>query len=281
MGSPLLKHLLALASALLLPLLPQSGSAAQPAAAAPGATISAPTAQQWADLAKLPDWSGVWTPDKNDQTGQEKSNPPPWNPKAAARIAAMQADDKAGHPHGIVTNCLPYGMPGLMLITHNALEFLFTPGRVTVLGEADGNRLRRIYTDGRPHPPDPDPSFHGHSVGQWEGDTLVVDTIGIIPEALMLISEAAGVPSNGDVHVVERIRVVSKDVLHDELTITAPHVLTKPWVTTRIYFRQRARKFEMIEGVCLQGLFLSEVDKNGDAVFVPMKITPEGAPLPP
>lgn len=138
------------------------------AAESPGSLILPPTPQQWADLARLPDWSGVWAPDIGDQFWQAKANQPPWNARAAARISVMLKDEAAGQPHGIFTNCLPYGMPGLMLVTHNALEFLFTPGRVTVLGESDGNRLRRIYTDGRAHAADPDPSFHGDSVGHWE-----------------------------------------------------------------------------------------------------------------
>ena len=46
-----------------------------------------------------------------------------------------------------------------MLVTHNSMEILFTPGRVTLLGESDGNRLRRIYTDGRTHPADPNRLF--------------------------------------------------------------------------------------------------------------------------
>jgi hypothetical protein len=277
----MLPAMLLLALMLGLPLPGRTGEpATAPAGTAPGSRILPPTPQEWADLAKLPDWSGVWTPDKGDEARQEKSNPPPWNAKAAARIAAMQADEKAGHPHGIFINCLPYGTPGLMVMTHNALEFLFTPGRVTVLGEADGNRLRRIYTDGRGHADDPDPSFHGESVGHWEGDTLVVDTIGILPQALIPISEAAGLPNNGDMRVVERLHVAGTDVMHDDLTVTAPHVLTRPWTTTRMFYRQRARKFEIQEGVCLQGLYRDDVDQDGDAVFVRMRTTADGAPLP-
>ena len=103
-----------------------------------------------------------------------------------------------------------------------------------MLGESDGNRLRRIYTDGRPHPPDPDPTFHGHSIGRWEGDTLVVDTIAIHPQTYIAISEAQGIPNNGDMHITERIRLAEPDVLHDGFTIIAPKVLTKPWKTTRM-----------------------------------------------
>ena len=229
-----------------------------------------PTAQDWADLAKLPDWSGVWNPKISDQDAQIKTNPPPWTPKAAAQIEHMFAEEKAGRPPPIFVECLPEAMPSWMLVTHNAMEFLFTPGRVTILGESDGNRLRRIYTDGRPHPDDPDPTFHGHSIGHWEGDTLVVDTVGIRPQTYIAVSEAAGVPNNGDLHIIERIHLAAPDILHDDLEIIAPKVLTQPWKTTRIYFRQRARKFDIVEGVCLEGSFAEQTDKDGSAVFVPL-----------
>lgn len=240
-----------------------------------------PTAQDWADLATLPDWSGVWNPKVTDQDSQVFSNPPPWTPKAGEQIAKMSADEKAGNPRPLFVNCLPEGMPSWMLITHNALEFAFTPGRVTMLGESDGNRLRRIYTDGRPHPDDPDPTFHGHSIGHWEGDTLVVDTIGILPEVYLAVSEAAGVPNNGEMHVVERIHLAAPDILNDDLEIEAPKILTKPWKTTRIYFRQRARKFDIVEGVCIQGRYSERVDADGTAVFVPIPYHDAGNIVPP
>ncbi len=136
--------------------------------------------------------------------------------------------------------CLPYGMPALMLIPHNAMEILFTPGRVTILGESDGNRLRRIYTDGRSHPDDPDLTFSGHSIGHWEGQALVVDTVGVLPQSWVAISEAVGNPNDGDMHIVERIHLDGPGVLLDELTITAPKIFTAPWKTTRRWYRQRS-----------------------------------------
>ena len=239
----------------------------------------APTAADWAALGQLPDWSGIWAPDMPDQRAENDRNPPPWTPKAGAQIKAMNAEEDAGRPKGLFIDCLPESMPSWMLISHNAMEVLFTPGRVTLLGESDGNRLRRIYTDGRPHPDDPDLTFHGHSIGHWEGDTLVVDTVGILPEALVAISEAAGVANNGDMHITERIRLTKPDTLQDELTIAAPHVLTKPWVTRRLYYRHRQRVYDIVEGVCLQGGLAERKDKNGDSVFVPMTHS-EGIPVP-
>ncbi len=93
----------------------------------------APTAGDWQALEKLPDWSGVWTPVISEQFAQEKSNPPPWLPKAAKRIAHMYAEEDAGRPFPIIDHCFPTGMPSWMLITHNAFEVLMTPGRVTIL----------------------------------------------------------------------------------------------------------------------------------------------------
>jgi hypothetical protein len=242
---------------------------------------AAPKAKEWTELAKLPDWSGVWTPNVSDQARREKADPIPWNPKAAAEVAQLERQEKAGSPKGLFVNCLPEGMPSWMLITHNALEFVFTPGRVTMLGESDGNRLRRIFTDGRPHPADPDPSFHGHSIGRWEGDTLVIDTVGILPETYIAPSEAVGLPNNGDMHIVERIHLVGPDKLSDDLEISAPHVLTQTWKTSRFLFRQRARKYDIVEGVCIQGNFSEGKDSNGNSVFVPIPETEGGNWLPP
>jgi hypothetical protein len=254
---------------------------AAPAAAAQHTEINPPPEPaDWAALAKLPDWSGVWTPKISDQFARMKTDPIPWNATAAAQIEKLDAAEKAGNPKGLFANCLPEAMPSWMLITHNALEFLFTPGRVTILGESDGNRIRRIYTDGRRHPADPDPTFHGHSIGHWEGQTLVVDTIGVLPETYIAPSEAIGLPNNGDMHIVEHIHLTGPDTLQDDLEITAPHVLTHPWKTSRILFRQRARKYDIVEGVCLQGNFSEGVDADGNSVFVPAIQTDRGNYLP-
>ncbi len=240
----------------------------------------APTTKDWADVSKLPDWSGVWNPNITDQDKQHVTNPPPWNAKAAALIKFQEAELKAGRPTPLFVNCLPEAHPSWMMISHNALEILFTPGRVTMLGESDGNRIRRIYTDGRAHPADPDPTFHGHSIGKWDGDTLVIDTIGIVPQAYIAPSEAHGVPNQGDMHVLERIKV-EKDVMHVYMKITAPHVLTKPYETTRYYFRQRARKFDIVEGVCQEGYFAPRVNKDGWHVYEPQPHDVGGNRIPP
>jgi hypothetical protein len=261
-----------------------SASSAKPAPSAKpanrGPVNPPPTQQDWLSLSKLPDWSGVWVPNVTDQMAQVDGNTPPWTPAVAKQMAFLAAEEQAGRPLLILAGCLPTGMPGWMLISHNAMEVLYTPGRVTLLGEGDGNRMRRIYTDGRAHPDDPDLSFHGHSIGHWEQDTLVVDTVGVLPQAWIVVSEAVGVPNGGDMHIVERIRLARPDYLEDELTITAPKVLSKPWQTRRGFFRHRARSFDIVEGVCAQGAFEEGVDRNGNPVFVPLPQSADGSVVP-
>ena len=258
---------------------PQSSQPAAAAAEAPAEDINpAPTAADWIALADLPDWSGIWNPNFTDQREQDKSNVPPWNDQARAEFEHLVAEQAAGRPKGLFVNCLPEAMPSWMLISHNPMEILFTPGRVTLLGESDGNRLRRIYTDGRGHPEDFDLTFHGHSIGHWEGDTLVVDTVGILPQTYIATGEGTGIPNNGDMHVIERIHLIAPDELADDLEIIAPHVLTAPWKTTRTFFRTRERLYDIVEGVCLQGQFSADVDENGNDVFVPIATSPDGTP---
>jgi hypothetical protein len=237
-------------------------------------------ASDWTALGKLPDWSGVWAPDVADQKRREISDKPPWTAKVAAEMARLEAESRAGRPFLVLHDCLPYGMPSLMLIPHNAMEVLFTPGRVTILGESDGNRLRRIYTDGRKHPDDPDLTAHGHSIGHWEGDTLVVDTTGIKPQSYLAVSEDEGAPNDGGAHVVERIRLKSPGVLEDELTVEAPKILTRPWKTTRYWSRLHGEQNDIVEGACVEGMVRAAKDANGHEVYVPAPVSKDGATVP-
>ena len=269
------RRLMFMATALLL-----AACAGRDGARAADEITPAPTPAQWTALGKLPDWSGIWAPDIRDQIRRANSDPVPWTPKMAAQVEHLESEERAGRPKGLFADCLPEAMPSWMLINHNPLEILFTPGRVTMLGDSDGNRLRRIYTDGRPMPADPDPSLHGFSVGHWEGETLVIETSAILPQAVIAVSESVGLPNNGGMKVVERIRLTGPDTLQDDLEITAPRAFTRPWKTSRIYYRHRERNYEIREGVCLQGMFQEAQDRDGNAVFEPLPHDDGGAPIP-
>lgn len=253
-------------------------SSALPAAAQ---ILRAPTAEDWTAIANLPDLGGTWSPDIRDQYAQEKSNPPPWKPEILPQVEALLEQERAGEPKGLFVNCLPHGSPSLMAITHDALEFLVTPGRVTVLGEGDGNRIRRIWTDGRPLPDDPDPTFDGYSVGQWADGALLVETIGILPQVYVAISESVGIPNNGGMTVRERLHLLDADTLAVDMEVDAPEILDGTWTTRRLFHRRRERSHEILQGVCRQGDFIEATDAWGNAVFEPAHHDGQGNLLPP
>jgi hypothetical protein len=242
---------------------------------------AAPAKKDWKALAALPDFSGVWTPGPMDRFAPGTDTAPPWNPQKAAEIEALKALDKEGQPQNIYVNCLPEGLPSSVTQTLNSVEFLLSPGRVTILGEFDANRLRRIWTDGRPHPADPDPTFSGHSIGHWEKDALVIDTIGFLPEVFIPMSQGVGLPNNGDMRVEERLTLTGKDALRWDIVVTAPKVLTRPWTSTRTFSRHREQAYDFVESSCRQGDFLEDVDAKGNSIFSPIPKDAGGAPVPP
>jgi hypothetical protein len=221
------------------------------------------------------DLEGVWWLTGYEYLlGPEPGVAPPLKPDYLRILERRIRAKNRGVPEADAsTQCLPHGMPRVMESPY-PIEIVQTPGRITFLHEVAHN-IRRIYLD-QPHPKNLALTFLGHSVGHWEGDTLVVDTIGVVPQAYIAVSEAAGVPNNGDMHIIERIHLAAPDILHDDIEIIAPKVLTAPWKTTRIYFRQRARKFDIVEGVCIQGNYSERTDQDGNAVFVPIERQPWG-----
>jgi len=122
-------------------------------------------------------------------------------------------------------------------------EWRITPEETTIVDTING--IRHIYTDGRSHPPADEvwPTKAGDSVGHWDGDTLVVDTIGI--KDYVRFRDA---PHTRAMRIKERLKLVAPDILWDEITIEDPEVLEKAWTTTFAY--RRMPGYEIIEYVC-------------------------------
>lgn len=137
-------------------------------------------------------------------------------------------------PYGI---CAPGGTPTSIMTQvteHGPMELIQKPGVLWILTEFP-QTIRRIPTDGRPHSKNPDPSFNGESVGRWEGDTLVVETIAI-DTRMRNISVGARGDANAWTHseqerVIERFTRNSQNYLTYQVTVIDPVVLTKPWVS--------------------------------------------------
>jgi len=147
-------------------------------------------------------------------------------------------------------------MPGIMGQPY-PMEFLLTPGKVTIVIEAY-QQVRHIYTDGRPLPDDPDLKFHGTSIGRWDGDTLVVDTVGFSP----LTELTRYVSFSPKARIVERFRLADPDTMSIETTITDPDVLAAPSVSTRTL--RRHRNWTTAEYICEENN-RNSVDSGGKA----------------
>jgi hypothetical protein len=107
---------------------------------------------------------------------------------------------------------------------------------------------RTVYLDGRRHPKDPNPSWMGHSVGQWEGDALVVDTVGFNDKSWL---GAQGHPHTEKLHVTERLRRPDLGHLEIEFTIEDPVTYAKPWIIKRV--ADLDPNDEIGEYVCTEG----------------------------
>jgi hypothetical protein len=139
------------------------------------------------------------------------------------QIAAMDAEIAR-----LERNCMPHGAPGIILVEGmHGLQLASTPGLLVELTELNHD-WRVIPTDGRAHKKDPDPLFNGDEVGRWEGDTLVVDTIGLDDRTW---NDANGWIHSDEQHVVERFTRPSRNYLIYQVTVDDPKVLTKPWVS--------------------------------------------------
>ena len=220
-----------------------------------------PGADEWTALAKLPDFTGVWeaTFGRPAGRGARGAAAPraPSGPVLTSEYAAKKKAFEANAPEDNQTaNCLPPGMPGIMGQPY-PMEFLLTPGQVTIVIEAF-TQVRHIYTDGRALPEDPDRSFQGTSVGHWDGDTLVVETIGFSP----LTQLERGVPHSDKMRIVERFRMSEPDTMGIETTIIDPEALTAPYVTNRTLKRHRG--WTIAEYICEENN-RNFVDQSGKA----------------
>jgi hypothetical protein len=217
----------------------------------------APRAQTTRSAA-VPDITGSWEryggivgprteAQRNDPTIPPQAPPPPLKPEYLkewqARVQAARAADAKGTPLATnYTNCLPDGMPTMMGAMF-PLEILQSRGQVTVIEEAF-TQVRRILLD-QPQKPidDVEPGFYGRSVGHWQGDTLVVDTVGVKENV-----RYQNTSHSKDMRIAERMHLVAPNILWNEITITDPVTLEKPWTITYAY--RRMPGYTLLEYIC-------------------------------
>ena len=206
------------------------------------------TKQRDAAFAKLPDWSGIWELDAfvGQSDGQQFSAEgqrelkayaaamrPSFTPEYQAKYDAIRkkvADAVAADPaHPPATHqplCVAPPFPSTS--SPGMFEWLVTPEETVFVSTVGA--VRHIYTDGRSHPPKDEmwPTLMGDSIGHWEGDTLVVDTIGT--RKRLYTGELSGFyfPMSDQLHFIERIRMVNHNEMQIDYTVEDPLALTKP-----------------------------------------------------
>ncbi|MGE3842345.1 MAG: DUF6152 family protein [Vicinamibacterales bacterium] len=195
------------------------------------------------------DLAGVWF--RSEAAASFSPTPPPMTAWAEARFrehkptvgpaAALDANDPT-------VACFPAGFP-YVLVVPVPFEIIQLPDRIVQLFEYNHN-VRRIYTDGREHPSDlhdtESAPWMGHSVGRWEGDTLVAETVGFNDRSWL---DRLGRPHSEQLRVVERLRRANSDTLHYLITIDDPVAYASAW-SGEMTFHLR-RDWEILEHHCM------------------------------
>ena len=127
-------------------------------------------------------------------------------------------------------------------------------GRVYLFLTGGPHTFRVIYLDGRSHPTNPEPSYFGHSIGWWDGDTLVIDTVGFNEAAWM---ERFGMPHTDRLHTLERVTRTDFNTLNYELTVDDPGAYTRAW--TSGYTKQWNPRSDHFEYVCQENNYAPQM----------------------
>ena len=218
----------------------------------------------------MPDWSGQWenvgaTPDASGGFNQSLDDVltkmqwgPPSKPEVQARVDKIVASERkrlevisrGEDPGGVDAKACTFGFPLIMLDSPLMFEILPTPKETTLIFSS--REIRHVYTDGRPHTAKEDlwATPWGDSIGHWEGQTLVIDTIAVKSPFASSESEGVAVLAFGDVEgeqtitilssqarFIERIRMLDQGHLEDQMTVIDPNNLTAPWHVSRTYQR--------------------------------------------
>jgi hypothetical protein len=182
--------------------------------------------------AMTPDFSGVWFIDEYKRNLLPKEDPP-FQPWAAAKFKERQSEKLHQDPDAgpdPTERCIPPGIPREMLQPF-PWEIVQARDRLIMIFEYQ-SLVRQIFTDGRGHPKDLEPTYMGNAIGRFEGDTLIVDTIGFNDKTWL---DPMGLPHSEAMHVVEHIRRVDHDTLVDEYTIDDPKAYTKTWTAQKTF----------------------------------------------
>jgi hypothetical protein len=213
------------------------------------------------------DLSGIWSRLRDGATargyqsyvldfGKSDSPMTPW---AAAKYKINSPKYHGDDPNTVLSDpvfqCFPPGVPRIYLYNF-PVQIVQIPGQVLMLFEYD-HFVRRIYTDGRPHDKEQGPLWMGDSIGKWEGDTLVVDTVNFNDKTLI---DRVGRPHSDSLHLVERIRRIDPASMEIDFTVDDPKAYAKPWGTKLIFVLKP--DWKIMEQVCEDNASFLEFNKK-------------------
>lgn len=180
------------------------------------------------------DYAGANEAQLHQAPAAEVANPAPYKPEYMAKVKQIQATTYGGTSAlDPLMDCKPLGVPRG---STSIMQIVQRPEIIAIVYEANpGPAFRLIYLDGRKHPADLDTSYFGHSIGHWEGDTLVVDVVGLNDETWL--GGGQGTANNALIHsdkehVIERWTRNGDEITY-QATVTDPVMFTRPWVVTK------------------------------------------------
>lgn len=192
-----------------------------------------------------PDFQGVWqhpyVPDMSkDRENQKGAGELPFTKTGADNFRNYDVAkfDYTGH-------CLPFGLLRSVNVGGYPVQIMQNSKYIALLFEQN-TWFHVVYMDGRDHPKDLDPTWFGHSIGRWDGDTLVIDTVGFNGKTRL---DTIGHPHSDKMHVIQRFTYTDPDHIAYEITVDDPVYYTKPWKNTRTFWRLLPGE-ELIEYSC-------------------------------
>lgn len=176
------------------------------------------------------DLAGVWS---GDNAITFSSEAPPLQPWAEAKFKTMKpgyGPRASWDSNDPVLDCLPPGMPRILLMPF-PVEIVQMPSQVIMIFEYD-HFVRHIYTDRREHLANMKSTWMGDSIGNWQGETFVVDTVGFNDKSWL---DQVGHPHSEALHLVERIRRADHETLQDDIEIDDPKAYSRAWSGKQIF----------------------------------------------
>jgi hypothetical protein len=182
--------------------------------------------------------NSTWSADGPEMTAWAKERYDSTKPSNGPRTHSLKETDDP-----VLKTCLPPGVPRIYLQPF-PIEILQTPKETLFLYEYD-HTVRRVFVDGRKHPDDLTPTYMGDSIGHWDGDTFVVDTVGFNEKTWL---DRDGHSHSDQLHVIERFHRADRDNMQIDISMEDPKALVKPW-TSQLFFQLKPT-WDVAEQVC-------------------------------